>query len=52
MLALNLNQIVRDCTGKNAVLDLFFVSELFSNGELRVEPHISDHHLPFFFLSY
>lgn len=45
MLALNLDQIVCEHTRENALLDLFFVSQMFLTGVLSVEPGISDHRL-------
>lgn len=44
MLAMNLNQLVVEPTRLNAILDLFFISEVFSSG-IVVGPGISDHRL-------
>lgn len=48
MLALNLDQIVCEPTRNSAVLDLFFVSDIFLNGVITVEKGVSDHSLLFF----
>lgn len=48
LLAMNLDQVVQEPTRENAVLDLFFISQKFSNGTLTIEPGISDHRLLLF----
>lgn len=45
MLALDLDQVVNECTRANAVLDLLFIGQHFSSGEIRVEPGVFDHSL-------
>lgn len=45
MYSLNLEQMVKNCTRGNAILDLLFVTEMFSSGSVLVEPGISDHKL-------
>lgn len=48
LFAFNLTQLVREPTRENSILDLFFTSQEFSNGELTVETGISDHRLLYF----
>lgn len=45
MLALDLDQIVTDCTRETSILDLLFISEVFRGGIVTIEPGISDHKL-------
>lgn len=45
MLALNLEQIVNECTRANGVLDLLFIGQHLSSGVIRVGPGVSDHSL-------
>lgn len=48
MLTFHLDQIVRDYTRGNAILDLLFISGKFSSGKVQIEPGISDHDLIYF----
>lgn len=48
MFLLNLKQAVDVCTRGGSILDLLFLSEIFSDGHVAIEPGISDHKLIFF----
>lgn len=48
MFLLNLTQAVNEYTRGSSILDLLFLSEIFSGGTVVIEPGISDHKLIFF----